>query len=243
MLPLLYREPPSILKGVSEKLKFLYFLTLLILVLLSRTIYFPLVVFFSHLLILLFIFSLRPKTLFKLYLEPLLIALLIPLIKSLSLFPLVIKPELALKGTLYSFKILSAFSLFLIFYFSTNFFDTLRILQWLRVPVLLRELIFLTFQFLLIIHNKVLLTYLSQKTRLGYSNSKNSLRSFYYLIQSTFLNSLKHTETLLQSMQQRGYDFNHFPLTNSSLSLKSLLIFLVIILFWFGVWKTISGWM
>lgn len=236
MLLRLYKEPPPFFRALNVKIKFLYFSFLLGLVLLSNKISFLLLVLLFHLFIL-FLSKLSPKDLIKAYLEPLSIALLILFLKSFSFSSLTFNLYFFQKTLPIALKILSAFSLFLIFYYTTTFFEILRLLQWLRVPPLLKELIFLSFQTLVIIHDKVFLTYLSQKIRLGYDNFKNSMRSISYLIQCIFLNSLNSTENLFQSLRQRGFDFNNFPFFASSLSKKELLGCLFLLIFWSLLWK------
>lgn len=231
----LYKEAHPFFQKINEKTKFLYFIFLLILVLTTQKLSFLLLTLSFHMVIIIILVK-KLKNLFKYFIEPLFIALLIPIIKSLSLFPLNFQSEIFLGNLFIFFKILSAFCLFLIFYFSTNFFETLQILHWLRVPFLLRELIFLTFRTLLILHKEILLIYLSQKIRLGYSSFKNSLSSFYYLIQGSFLNCLRHTETLLLSMAQRGYSFRNFPIPSSSLSKKEIFGFILILALWSFLW-------
>ncbi|MFN4132541.1 MAG: energy-coupling factor transporter transmembrane component T family protein [Caldimicrobium sp.] len=235
MLLQLHKEVHPLFQRLNEKVKFLYFFSLLILVLTSQKLAFLCLVFTIHLVITVTLIK-KPKKVFKYYVEPLFIAFSIPIIKSISLFPFNFQSHLFWENLPISLKILSAFSLFLVFHLTTNFFETLQILHWLRIPLLLRELIFLTYRTLMILHKEISLIYLSQKIRLGYSNLKNSLTSFYYLIQGTFLNSLRHSETLLQSMVQRGYSFSNFPLSSSKLSKKDILSLFLMLSLWGLLW-------
>ncbi|MFN3504626.1 MAG: energy-coupling factor transporter transmembrane component T family protein [Caldimicrobium sp.] len=238
MLLHLYKDPPPFFQKLNGKIKFLYFIYLLILVLLAKSKIFLLVIFSFHF-VLLFILLKSFKKLLSFYLEPLWIALSIPLIKAITLDPLSFNTSEFIANIIITLKVLSAFSLFLFFYLTNSFFEVLQILHWLKMPALIRELIFLTYRALILMHSEISHIYLSQKIRLGYSNLKNSLRSFSYLIQATFFNSLKHTESLLQSMLQRGYNYSNLPFSLPPLSKIDILRLSILLFLWSSLWATL----
>ncbi|MFN3567659.1 MAG: energy-coupling factor transporter transmembrane component T family protein [Caldimicrobium sp.] len=231
----LYREPSPFFQKVNGKIKFLYFIYLLVLVLSAKSILFLIVIFSLHFFLLYFLIK-SFKKLLSFYIEPLWIALLIPLIKAITLSPLSFEVPQFIANIIITLKVLSAFSLFLFFYLTNSFFEILQILHWLKMPTLIRELIFLSYRSLILMHSEVSQIYLSQKIRLGYSNLKNSLHSFSYLIQASFFNSLKHVETLLQSMLQRGYNYSNLPFSLPPLSKREILPLGFLLLFWSSLW-------
>lgn len=222
--------------SLNEKIKFFYFLSLLIFVLTSSKLAFLSFVLLFHT-ILLFLFRVRFRDYFHYLAEPLFIALMLFLLKSLQIFPFRFNLEKVGENLIIPLKIMGASTLFLCFYFKTSFFEILRLLNWLRIPILLQELIFLTYRFISILHHEVSLIYLSQKVRFGYSNFKNALRSLNLLVQSAFIQNLHHTETFLQSMLQRGYDFKGLRLSSRKAPFKEKIVLILVIIIWGLLWK------
>lgn len=231
----LRREPCPALKALNSKTKLLYLLSLLILTLATKSSYFLSLILFFHLL-LCYATGTTIKNLLKSLAEPLFVALMLILVKSVSLSPLSLNVQALFEGLTLALRILSAFSLFLFFYNSIFFTEILALLNWLRLPLLLQELIFLSFRFILILHQEIATIYLSQKNRLGYTNFSRSLKSLRLLVQSSFFQSFRHTERVLQAMQQRGFDYKNLIPYLSPIPRKDLLLLTITISTWLVLW-------
>lgn len=172
------------------------------------------------------------KEILKALSEPLFIALVLFLIKSLRLsYPFFEGSEI-LPALKISLRIVGASLLFLIFLKTTSVTQVLALLNWLRVPLLLQELIYLSFRFIKLWHEEIQTIYLSQKNRLGYRGFVNSLRSLQYLIHGAFFQALERSEASLQAMYQRGYDFRNLLSVLPSLSFCEIGILLLICISW-----------
>ncbi|MCS7149703.1 MAG: hypothetical protein N2Z40_04730 [Caldimicrobium sp.] len=231
----LRREPYPALKALNSKTKLLYFLSLLILTLATKSSYFLSLILFSHLL-LCYATGLTIKKILKSLAEPLFVALMLILVKSVSLSPLSFNIQALFEGLIIALRILSAFSLFLFFYHGIFFTEILALLNWLRLPLLLQELIFLSFRFTSILHQEIATIYLSQKNRLGYTTFSRSLRSLRLLVQGSFFQSFRHTEKILQAMEQRGFDYKNLIPYLSPIPHKDLMLLIITISTWLVLW-------
>jgi len=230
------KENPSLLQNFNYKIRFFYFLFLLLLILTSKSPVFLLTLFLFHFLLLL-LFENEKRELFSDYLEPLFIVTFLLLIKSLSLSSF--KETLEnLSLTLYfPLRVLSAFTVFYLFYKSLSFFEAVKLLNFLKVPPLFQELFFLSIKFISLLKEEVVLIYLSQKNRLGYAGFKNSIRSLQYLSQASFFRALKNAENIVQSMEQRGFEIKNITASLEPSRTRELLLLLGLILFWGILWK------
>lgn len=232
----LHRVSPQVfITKINLKIRFLYFCGLLFLVLLSKNPYFLSTVFIFH-----FVFFLsrdfKIKEVFHLYLEPLFVAILIVLIKSVDFS--------SLENTFISFKensflglrVLTAFTLFIFFFVPLSFFETIKLMQWLRIPVLFQELLFLSFKFISLLKEDISLVYLSQKNRLGYSGIGRTINSLKYLAQASFFKAMGHSENTLQSMKQRGFDFSNLSFSIEPIKKIDIFLFSGILLLWILLW-------
>lgn len=219
------------LKELNVKVKFFYLLTLLAITLSSKSFLFIITVIVTHLL-LLPLLKISLREIVKALLEPLFIATIIFLIKIIrTTHPFVDLTELVPSAKI-SLRIIGSSILFIIFLRITPITQVLALLNWLRVPLLLQELIYLTFRFVKLWHDEIQTIYLSQRNRLGYRGFMNSLRSFHYLIQGAFFQALERAEISLQAMYQRGYDYRNLLSVLPSLSPYELHFLLLTCLTW-----------
>jgi len=230
------KEKPFLLKNFNYKTCFLYFLFLLLLILTSKSPLFLLTVFLFHFFLLLLLES-EKKELFSAYLEPLFIVTFLLLIKSLSVSSFKETLENLSLNLYLSLRVLSAFTVFYLFYTSLSFFEAVKLLNFLRVPPLFIELFFLSIKFITLLNEEIALIYLSQKNRLGYTGFKNSIRSVQYLSQASFFRALKNAENVMQSMEQRGFEIKNITASLEPSRTRELLPLLGLILFWGILWK------
>lgn len=226
---------PTFITKVNIRIRFLYFCSLLLLVLISKNPVFLGLIFLFHL-----GFLINKKNevreIFHVYAEPIFVASLLVLIKSLDLSSFH-NTIVALKENLFlGVRILSAFTLFLFFYGSLSFFEIIKLMKWLRVPSLFTELFFLSFKFISLLKEDMTLIYLSQKNRLGFWGFRRSLTSLKYLVSTSFFKALRHSQTVLQSMEQRGFDFKNLPFNLEPFRPVDLFYFSLVLLLWILLW-------
>ncbi len=189
------------------------------------------IVFVFHFFILFYI-GVTIKELLKSLGEPIFVAFVIILLKCIKFS----SPYFDLTGLIFglgiSLRILSSTLLLLIFLKTTPITQVLALMNWLRVPLILQELIYLTLRFIKLWHEEIQTTYFSQKNRLGYRGFINSLRSLQYLIYSAFFHALVRSENSLQAMYQRGYDYRNLLKVLPSLNFLELGLLLLMCLTW-----------
>lgn len=95
-------------------------------------------------------------------------------------------------------------SLFLAF--TTPILDLLYIMEKLKVPKTLRELLLLFYKYIFILENSIEQIYNAQDCRLGYSSFKRSIYSLSSLIVSIFIKSLRDSEKFYTGLVSRSYD-------------------------------------
>lgn len=111
--------------------------------------------------------------------------------------------ELALKLFL---KSLASVSCLYFLTLSTPVFEVLNVLKKLKLPKLFVELMGLIYRFIFVLLDTANMIYISQNSRLGYSNIKISYNSLAKLISSLFIKSYKHSQDIYTSMESRCYD-------------------------------------
>lgn len=84
----------------------------------------------------------------------------------------------------------------------------LSVLRKLKVPLLLVDLIELTYRFIFIFLDTALAIHQSQASRLGYGSLRKGIRSLGLLISSLFLGVLQRSGQLTMAMNARGYQEN-----------------------------------
>jgi len=104
------------------------------------------------------------------------------------------------------FKSLAAVSCLYFLSLSTPIVELLSVLKKLKVPKLFVELMSLIYRFIFIILETVNMIYISQNSRLGYSNLKTSYNSLGKLIGSLFLSSYKRSQDMYTALESRCYD-------------------------------------
>lgn len=231
----LEKKPSPLIGKVNPKVKLLYFIFLLLLALSSKNLSFLALLFFFHL-GLIFLLGLSLREVPKILAEPLVMATILVLIKAIKFNPFYVDTLSLQEGLVIALRILASFSLFLFFYLVTTFSEILALLNWLRIPLLLQELIYLTFRFVLLLHQEIYAIYLSQRNRLGYVNFRTSLRSLSSLIKGAFFQTLKHCEDTLQAMYQRGYDYKNLLILLPAIPHRDWFFLLSSLTLWGSLW-------
>ncbi|MCI5801746.1 MAG: cobalt ECF transporter T component CbiQ [Oscillospiraceae bacterium] len=89
---------------------------------------------------------------------------------------------------------------------STPVTDILQVLQRLRCPTLLVELMLLTYRFIFVLAETAAAMTTAQQSRLGNRNFKTSVRSFGALGSMLFIRAVKRSARIYDAMESRCYD-------------------------------------
>jgi cobalt/nickel transport system permease protein len=109
-------------------------------------------------------------------------------------------------GFLVFSRMLGAFSCLLFLAFTTPMTEIFSLLHRLRIPPIMVELSMLMYRFIFLFLDETEKMHQSQKTRLGYSNWKNSLRCWGMLGGNLFIRTWFQGEKLQMAMESRGYN-------------------------------------
>jgi len=104
------------------------------------------------------------------------------------------------------FRSLAAVSCLYFLSLSTPIIELLSVLTKLKVPKLFVELMSLIYRFIFIILGTINMIYISQDSRLGYSNLKTGYNSLGKLIGSLFLSSYKRSQDMYTALESRCYE-------------------------------------
>lgn len=127
------------------------------------------------------------------------------------------------------FKSLGAVSCLYFLILSTPIFEVLSILRKLRVPKLFVELMGLIYRFIFVLLNTANMIYISQNSRLGYSNPRTGFNSLGKLITTLFINSYKRSQDIYTAMESRCYDGDINLLEDSyTYSYKNILLIITV---------------
>lgn len=104
------------------------------------------------------------------------------------------------------FKALASISCLYFMILTTPVVDVIYFLEKIKLPKILTEIIGLVYRYIFVLVEVSQLIYVSQHSRLGYSNLKVSFNSAGKLISSLFLKSLKQADESFTSMEARCYN-------------------------------------
>jgi cobalt/nickel transport system permease protein len=244
-----YVTQENLLSRMDIRIKLVLMLALLIMVLSSQGIVFPLLMaLLCFLLCLNMRVSLRVMGLR--FSEPLLIAAVLVLLKfffsgeevlfSVNLLGLKVvgHTDGLLEGLRISSRVIGAVSLLVVIGFATPFTEIIAGLSWLRIPRLFVELLMLTYRYIFILLEEAQVIYSAQKNRLGYSGFRRGLSSFGTLSGELTLRAFDHSEKTSLAMAQRGYT-GEIPLALQTTPFKmtEVLAALVVLAATGALWK------
>jgi len=136
------------------------------------------------------------------------------------------------------FRSLAAVSCLYFLSLSTPIVELLSVLKKLKVPKLFIELMSLIYRFIFIILDTVNMIYISQNSRLGYSNLKTGYNSLGKLIGALFLSAYKRSQDMYNALESRCYEGDINVLENTyKISYVNLLmiIFLEVFLIFLSI--------
>lgn len=153
--------------------------------------------------------------------EPVMIGLVLITIKSLSgndllatwppgSWQITIFQDGLIAGCAIALRIVASVSALLLLAFSCSFTDLLTALSWYRVPRGLIEILLFAHRSLTAMHEEASTIYHAQRNRLGYTSTRQGLRSFGILAGTLTLRAFEQSQTTALAMMQRGYT-GHLP--------------------------------
>lgn len=233
---------------VDVRIKLILTLTLLIMVISSQGIFFPLLIGVLCLCLCLTL-KVSLRTMAMRFFQPLIIAGVLLVLKfffsgreilfSINLLGLTLSGHWdgLLEGLVLSSRIIGAVSLLAVIGFATPFTEFMAGLSWLRIPRQFVELLMLAYRYIFILLEEAQVIYNAQKNRLGYSGFRRGLVSFGTLSGELTLRAFDHSEKTTLAMTQRGYT-GEIPLALQARPWKGIeivtafLVFLVTGILW-----------
>ncbi|AJE02419.1 cobalt ECF transporter T component CbiQ [Geobacter pickeringii] len=206
-----------VLSGVDPRLKLVSALALLVLVMSSTGVAFPLTVAGLSLALCRWL-GVPLRLLLVRFAEPLFIAAMVIVLKLLfsghePLFTVSFggvavvghRDGLA-TGIAIASRIAGAVSVVAAVGFATPFTDLMAALSWLRVPRGFIEVALFAWRYLFVLFDDAQVVYAAQKNRLGYAGIRRGLRSFGTLAGVLVIKAFDNSQTVTTAMVQRGYD-------------------------------------
>jgi cobalt/nickel transport system permease protein len=241
-----------LLMRLDARVKILAALALLIMVLSSHSILFPLVIATISTILCLAI-GVRLRLLLVRFAEPLLIALMVLLLKlffngssplfsfNLAGFSIVAYSEGLREGLLIASRIAGAVSVVAAAGFATPFTEVVGALAWMRLPQGLIEVMVFAWRYLFLLFDDAQVIHAAQRNRLGYAGFRRGLRSFGTLTGALVIKAFDSSQTMTTAMVQRGYDgtlpvFRHKPFRIGEL--VSVFLLVVFIGFLWGIYNS-----
>ncbi|HSW65098.1 MAG TPA: cobalt ECF transporter T component CbiQ [Dissulfurispiraceae bacterium] len=184
--------------------------------------------------------------------EPLMIGLVLITIKSLSgnegfatwqvgAWRVEIFQDGMVAGCAIALRIAASVSVMLLLAFSCTFTDLLTALSWFRMPRGMIEILLFAYQSLTALQEEASTIYHAQRNRLGYTSTRQGLRSFGVLAGTLTLRAFDRSQTTALAMMQRGYD-GHLPRGDSrKLSMHDFCTVLLFLAGMGALWIMTSG--
>jgi cobalt/nickel transport system permease protein len=231
------------LTKIDARVKLVVVLTLLLMVISSKEISFPLVIATGCFLICLMM-KVPPRVILLRTAEPLVLAAMVLLLKflftgnaamfSFSIFGIELTGHRdgLIDGIKIAGRILGGVSLVVVLGFSTPFSELMAGLSWMKVPKQFIEIMMFAYRYIFVFLEDGFTIYNAQKNRLGYTGIKNGLKSFGTLTGSLVLRSFEQSQKTSEAMAQRGYTgdmplLKNRPFRASELALAAMFIIIM----------------
>ena len=196
-----FAQRVNYLTEVDTRVKMIFVVAAIIIVVSSRHPYVPLIVFFLSLVFLLGI-RIPPRIILLRLAAPLGI---VGAIFFMQIFFYGMAEGLA-HGALIMAKVLGAVSLIIFLSMTTPVNKLLNAARWLKVPNTWVEIAMLSYRYSFVLLEDAITIRSAQKVRLGYSSLARSLRSFGELMGSTVIRTYDRSIAIYESMMLRGYN-------------------------------------
>lgn len=238
----------SFLSAIDPRVKLLFSLALLLMVLSCTGFFFPLTT--AVLCIGICLRSgIRLKSLLLRFAEPLFIIIMVVLLKlfftghsplfTFSLVGMEITGyrEGLQEGLLIAARIIGAVSVVNALACVTPFTELMAALSWLRLPQTFIDIVLFAWRYLFLLHDDARVIYAAQKNRLGYSTYRRGLRSFGTLTGTLVIKAFDNSRTVTTAMVQRGYDGNMPMLKHKPFRMREVAVSLTFIVCMGLLWR------
>lgn len=201
----------------DARVKLLVALSLLLMVVSSKTPLFPLLTGGICLSVCLSL-KVRLRTLLTRFAEPLLIAAVVMLLKALGsgqtplwgiqlpFAEMTVYREGLYEGFCLASRIVGGVAVIAAVGFATTFTELLAAFSWLKIPREVTEVALFAWRYLFVLGDDAQVIHSAQKNRLGYVGIKRSFRSLGTLAGALVIKAFDASQTMTVSMVQRGYD-------------------------------------
>ncbi len=135
---------------------------------------------------------------------------------------------------------LSCISALIFIILTTPFLDIIAVLNRLKVPKILTDLLFLIYRFIFVLAEKATTLKLAQQSRGGYNNQKLALKSISLLISNLFKQTMIYYQQVLLVIKSRNFngEFNFLNTKKHYFSYRYLIEFLMLYLvLFFRFWQ------
>lgn len=153
------------------------------------------------------------------------------------LFILNVYEEGISRGILISLKILSGFSLLTLLVTTTPINSLIYACKFFKISGTFLEILTISYRYIFILFEEMKIIRNAQKSRLGYTSLKKSVKSIGIICASLVLRSIDKSEKLYKSMKNRGYNgqkittyYNEHNFNRFDLFISMLLSVIVIVL-------------
>ncbi|MBI5195027.1 MAG: cobalt ECF transporter T component CbiQ [Nitrospirae bacterium] len=133
-------------------------------------------------------------------------------------------------------RIIGGVSLVVTLGFATPFTEIMAGLSWLRIPKQFIEIMMFAYRYIFVFLEEGLTIYNAQKNRLGYAGIRKGMKSFGVLAGSLVIRGFDQSQKTSEAMIQRGYTGDMPLLKNYPLRFGELAIAVVFIIFAGVVW-------
>ncbi len=236
------------LSHVDARVKLLVALSLLLMVVSSKGFIFPLLTA-GICLGLCLTLKVRIRTLLTRFAEPLLIAAVVLLMKTLGtgntplwsvhlpFMDIPLYKEGLFEGFRLASRIIGGVAVVAAVGFATSFTELLAALSWFRIPREVTEVALFAWRYLFVLADDAQVIHSAQKNRLGYVGIRRSFRSFGTLAGALVIKAFDASQTMTTSMVQRGYDGTMPLLRHRPLHWGELLPAAAIVTIMGALWK------
>jgi cobalt/nickel transport system permease protein len=133
------------------------------------------------------------------------------------------------EGVRIATRILGGVSLLAVVGFSTPFTELMAALSWLRVPQVLVDIALFAWRYLFLLLEEAQVVYQAQRNRLGYVGYRRGLSSFGTLAGVLVIKAFDNSQSVTTAMVQRGYDGQMPMLLNKPLRKVEVLAALLVV--------------
>jgi cobalt/nickel transport system permease protein len=246
-MPTIHDSSQHPLSRIDPRVKLIAAFAMLVMVTSSRGMTFPLLAAGLGLGICLWL-KVPVKLLLVRFAEPLFLAVVVVLLKTLSSgdeplgsitlpwLQLTASRDGLLEGIKIAGRIFGAVALVAALGFATPFTELLAALAWMRIPRGLIDVTIFAWRYLFVLAEDAQVIHAAQRNRLGYVGVRRSCRSLGTLAGALVIKAFDSSQTMAVAMTQRGYDGTLPLMKHKPLRLREVAASGIFLLFMAAIW-------